>query len=366
MQKVLFLPLLQMASGHHQVADALIYSLEKRAPEISCRKVEFLSYVNQWMEKAVTELYLKWIYYAPQLYKQVYKHFACKTGYVSNSHLQWYEKLFEKKMEQLLKEEEPDLIICTHAFPSFLVSRLKEKRKIFTPVINVYTDFFINNVWGRNGIDYHFVPSVPLKDELISKLKIAGEQIIVTGIPVDECFEETKGHKKFVPPYTILISGGSNGLGNIPLILQNLKHATHFRIIVLCGKNEKLIHEVASWGVEHIQPIPFVSSREEMNKWYEQADAVITKPGGITISEALCKKLPIFIHSALPGQEEINLRYLVSQKLAHRIDFALSCEKQLFNVLNDEEQRNDWHHHLHTYNRSREAAAWKKVLEILK
>ncbi|MED4731259.1 hypothetical protein P9597_24605, partial [Aneurinibacillus migulanus] len=84
-----FFTTLQMASGHHQVADALICSLEKRAPEILCKKIEFLSYVNERIEK----------------------------------------------MEQLLEEEQPDLLVCTHAFPSFLVSRLKEKQKIFTPLI---------------------------------------------------------------------------------------------------------------------------------------------------------------------------------------------------------------------------------------
>jgi processive 1,2-diacylglycerol beta-glucosyltransferase len=59
MQKILFLPLLQMASGHHQVADDLIRSVEKRAPEILCRKIEFLSYIDKWMEKLVTGIYMK-------------------------------------------------------------------------------------------------------------------------------------------------------------------------------------------------------------------------------------------------------------------------------------------------------------------
>jgi processive 1,2-diacylglycerol beta-glucosyltransferase len=182
---------------------------------------------------------------------------------------------------------------------------------------------------------------------------------------VDECFEKAKRYTIILPPYTILISGGSNGLGDIPLILQKLKHATDFRCVVLCGKNEKLIHKIASWGVEHIQPIPFVSSREEMNDWYEQAVAMITKPGEITISEALCKKLPIFIYLVLPGQEEVNLRYLVSQKLAQRLDLASACEKQLLNVLGDEAQRNHWHHRIHTYHKSKDSVAWKKSSKSL-
>ncbi len=52
-----------------------------------------------------------------------------------------------------------------------------------------------------------------------------------------------------------------------------------------------------------------------MNVLYEQAHAIITKPGGVTLSEALCKRLPIFTHSALPGQEEINKQYLLAKNL---------------------------------------------------
>ena len=72
-------------------------------------------------------------------------------------------------MEQLLAEEKPDLIVCTHGFPSYLLSQLKMKGKCNVPIINVYTDFFINNVWGKEGIDLHFLPSKEVKEQLIKK-----------------------------------------------------------------------------------------------------------------------------------------------------------------------------------------------------
>ena len=49
--------------------------------------------------------------------------------------------------------------------------------------------------------------------------------------------------------------------------------------------------------LDHIKPLPYLSSRSEMNKLYEEVDAIVTKPGGVTISEALRKRLPIFVHS---------------------------------------------------------------------
>jgi UDP-N-acetylglucosamine:LPS N-acetylglucosamine transferase len=365
MKKILFLPLLQMPSGHHQVADALIRSLEKRLYGIVCEKVDFLSYVNKWMEKIVTGTYMKWIYYAPQTYERVYKHCACTEAPVQHYHMKWYELLFLERMEQLLYEEKPDLIVCTHAFPSFLISRLKAQKKFSTPVINVYTDFFINKIWGRREIDYHFVPTDSLKNELIQKNNIHKDRIFVTGIPVDEHFHHTNRKRTASPSYKILISGGSNGLGHILPLLQQIKKKTNFHYFVLCGNNKYLLNTLMSWQMDHIQPLPYVSSREEMSDWYEQVDAIITKPGGVTISEALWKKVLIFIHSALPGQEEMNLRYLESQKLAYRLHPHEPYEKQLLGILNNEEEKKNWLNQIDTYYKNMETAAWKKILEFM-
>lgn len=157
MKRILFLPLLQMPSGHHQVANALIRSLHRRAPDIDCRKVDFLSYANEWLEKVVTGTYLKWIHHFPVTYDKAYRTFASSSSSDVVQHFQWYERFFVKKMQHLLEKEQPDLIVCTHGFPSSLINRLKMRKVLRTPVINVYTDFFINSIWGRHGIDYHFV-----------------------------------------------------------------------------------------------------------------------------------------------------------------------------------------------------------------
>jgi processive 1,2-diacylglycerol beta-glucosyltransferase len=365
MKKVLFLPLLQMPSGHHQVADALISSLEKRGLKVSCQKVDFLQYVNTWLEKAVTSTYIKWIHYAPRTYEWVYRNCACGANHAASYQLKWYRLMFRERMEQLLTQEQPDWIICTHAFPSFLVGELKEQGRIQVPVINVYTDFFANNIWGRQGIDYHFVPTVLLKNELISKYNIRKEQIYVTGIPVDEHFYHTDRKLRPSAPYKVLVSGGSNGLGNIASLLQKIKRMTELHYVVLCGSNEKLFREIVSWKQPHIQPLSFVSSRKQMSELYDQSCAVIGKPGGVTVSEALWKRVPIFIHSALPGQEEENLRYLESQKLVRRLCTDFPYETQIINVLYNEKEWNQWAKHMECYHYEREVVAGEKIKELI-
>jgi UDP-N-acetylglucosamine:LPS N-acetylglucosamine transferase len=86
-----------------------------------------------------------------------------------------------------------------------------------------------------------------------------------------------------------------------------------------------------------------------MNDLYESADAIITKPGGVTISEAIKKKVPIFIHSALPGQEEINLKHLKERGLVFTVTAEMDLAEQILEVLNNEHKMREYQHDLQRY-----------------
>ncbi|CAH2716471.1 Processive diacylglycerol beta-glucosyltransferase [Neobacillus rhizosphaerae] len=365
MKKILFLPLLQMQSGHHQVAEAVMDLLINHTKDIIFKKIDLLSYTNKSLEKMITNGYLKWIRYAPETYKLAYKSFFYVPPTKGHSFM-WYEPLFLKKMEQLLAEEKPDLLVCTHAFPSYLISRLKMKGKCDVPVINVYTDFFINSVWGREGIDVHFLPSQQVKENLLTKYQIPKQRLFVTGIPIHERITKKDVRKKIHNERPkILIAGGNSGLGGIAKLADELKRSTQIDYLVLCGKNRKLYDEILSWDLAHIKPLPYLSSRTEMNSIYEAVDAIMTKPGGVTISEALKKQLPIFVHSTLPGQEEINLHYLKDKELAFELDQKLPLEKQLLNVLLDADKMNCWEQAVHSYQKGIELDNPESMLGVI-
>ncbi|MBS4219865.1 galactosyldiacylglycerol synthase [Bacillus sp. FJAT-49711] len=327
MKKILFFPLLRMPSGHHQVADTIANYIQKRNPTITCKKIDLLSTWNPIVESVVTRTYLEWIHHFPKSYAKAYRHMAHSTK--SQRSYKYYEILFMKKMKQILREEKPDLIICTHGFPSYILSKLKMKSENIAPVINVYTDFFINDVWGKKGIDYHFVPNQKVRKDLIQQNNISEEQIFITGIPIAEQIEESIRTKKMNENYRILVSGGSVGLGNITDLMKQQKNDSKIEYLVLCGKNEHLFRKLEKLNRANIHPLPYISSREEMNHLYDDVDAIVTKPGGVTISEALKKRLPIFIHSALPGQEEINLTKLKELNLVHELEQNQSLSEQI-------------------------------------
>jgi UDP-N-acetylglucosamine:LPS N-acetylglucosamine transferase len=335
MKNILLLPLLRMSSGHHQVADALIAALTAQDSETVCEKADILHYSSRFLESLAASCYIRWIRYAPQTYSWLY-HRSVYQKQVNFSKL--YETLFLKCMLRLINEKRPDLVICTHALPSFLMSRLKQSGLTDVPVINAYTDFFINGIWGLQWIDYHFVPH-PQAGSWLVRQGVDESRIFVTGIPVHPLMKSRREHTERKRPgiWSILITGGNLGVGGIESWVNVTEVSGKIHFHVLCGKNEKLYRKLRKIGHPYITPHPYIASREEMSRLYDRMDGVITKPGGVTISECLHKKVPIFIDRALPGQEEINLRYLLQQKLVVPLPSTASKEQELLAWLEAEE-----------------------------
>lgn len=334
MFRILFLPLLNIPSGHHHVADVMKRQLETCETEIQCEKVDLLSFSYGKLENLVSSAYLYWIHRFPNLYSSLYKFAAIKERKAEHRFFA-YELFFLAKMKQLIDEAKPDAIICTHAFPSYLLSRLKQMRIWDGMAINVYTDYFVNSLWGMKWIDYHFAPSVHVKNHLAST-GIKESQIYITGIPIDPVFQTQRENRDTKEKLTVLVSGGNMGAGSIRRFIFMLQPSGNIQYKVLCGTNEKLFQYVKQHNDPYIEPLTYITSKEEMNRLYEEADAIITKPGGVTISECIAKDLPIFVYDALPGQEEQNLRFLKEECLVQELsnwDRGINPEKEMLRVL---------------------------------
>jgi processive 1,2-diacylglycerol beta-glucosyltransferase len=367
MKRVLLLPFLRISSGHHQTADSVIAVLQAIDRAIDFHKVDLLSYSYGKMESIVSSSYLKWIHLAPSTYNWLYQ----KSAYINNKpskRYRTYELLFLHWMKMLIQEQKPDLIICTHALPSYILSCLKERETVPTPVVNIYTDFFVNRIWGSEAIDYHFVPDHTIKDSLTHK-GVGASQIYVTGIPIHPVFtKNTKIEKRKKTDWNVLITGGSLGTGEIKQFIKKLTGRSSIQYNVLCGKNARLYDFINRLENPSITPLRYIESREEMNALYEKADAIITKPGGVTISECVRKQIPIFIYHALPGQEEINLTHLKGLGLVFHLKGwkkAASIENQIRHELGKLNQKNDYSDNLLQYHQSLDCELSSTFLEII-
>lgn len=348
---VLFLPFLQIPSGHHQAANALIDGIQSIHSHIRCEKVDILSYSYGRVEFFISKIYLKWIRIFPSFYNLIYQTSVYKN--IEHNKRFWvYEMLFIPFIKKLIKEKQPDLIVCTHSLPAYMLNYLKGKSEVSIPVINVYTDYFIHRFWGIEHIDYHFVPSLQMK-KFLNEKGISDERIIITGIPIHSKIkkqrEKTGSRTPSMP--SVLISAGNLGVGGIEKLILNIaegKSDHRIQYYVLCGKNINLYEKLAGMQKNHIVPFPYISCREKMNELYEKADAILTKPGGVTVSESIFKRKPIFIYDALPGQEEINLKKLKDLGLVFPLD-KQDIPGQLYSILQNFDERDTYQNQVAKY-----------------
>ncbi|UOF92036.1 UDP-glucuronosyltransferase [Fodinisporobacter ferrooxydans] len=309
MKKILVMPFLNIPSGHHQVADAVMEWIQYVDSSVEYDKVDIIEYSYGRLVSVISAGYVHFIRLFPKAYSYMYR----KLFYSPDSEekrFRMYEWLFMNDMKKLLEEKQPDCIICTHALPSYLANRMKISGLLTTPVINVYTDLFVNDIWGIQGIDYHLVPNLHIKEWLQQK-GVLETRIFVTGIPTHP--QITRSKKRLLHSNSaihVLVAGGSLGIGGMRSFLKRNSVTENVHYFVLCGKNIRLYQELLKLNQSQITPLPYIYSREEMNRLYDEVDIIVTKAGGVTISEGLMKRIPILVYDTLPGQEEINLQYL--------------------------------------------------------
>lgn len=314
--KVVIFPLFQLPTGHSKVAEALEENILELQPGAAIKKVDLLSHCSPMIERFVSSFYMKMITRTPELYQKIYETFMFAGDYpCGRSRFNLSSLYFEHKMRELLRVEKPDLVVFTHSFPSSIYGRLVRKGSI-APVtaINAYTDFFLNDVWAKKEIDYHFVPHPEAKRLLAKHFDVDSDRIFVTGIPVKKAFLQRRERRS--DSRHILIAGGNTGLFNVDCIASLLDHHPDLHFTLLCGHNKAYRKKIEARQFQNVTVKGYIRSCEEISRLYDSADAILTKPGGVTSAEALRKRLPMFICNYLSGQEKLNLDHLVSSGVA--------------------------------------------------
>jgi processive 1,2-diacylglycerol beta-glucosyltransferase len=358
-EKALFLPFLTLPTGHHHVADAVMDELEKTFQTMNCDKVDILSYSYGPIEKLVSSTYINWIKVMPKVYDALYRHLAVQNQ-TNRSRQVLYELLFISFFKRLMKKSQPNILFCTHALPSNLASVLKQKNQLHATIVNVYTDYFVNRIWGISGIDYHFVPSIRVKQFLLD-LGVDESSIYVTGIPIHPVFTQSSQLPIKNERLHVLITGGSLGIGAIEKLIPE---KPTIQYIILCGQNVKLYQRLLQRNNPLITPVKYVESKEKMNEIYDQVDAVITKPGGVTVSECLKKHKPIFTCSALPGQEKVNELELKELGVINPIHPNLdTVEDQIIDFFRNEDAKTSYKHAVNLYHHHLERKSLPDILQ---
>ncbi len=226
-----------------------------------------------------------------------------------------------RRLADLMVKKNIRAAVSTQAFSSLMITQNRRLARL--PLFSIVTDFCAHTYWPGQGVKAYFVPEKTTAAALREK-GVPAENIFPTGIPVRKEFtvpqpEKTAARKELgLAPalFTVLITGGSRGLGDLlPAALALRPLLGRIQVIVLCGNNHRLARqaEKAPGAKKFMRFLEFTDSPAP---YYAAADLVIGKPGGVTLAESMAMAKPFIIYSPLPGQEERNTTFLYRHRLA--------------------------------------------------
>ena len=308
-----------IGSGHDSVANALKERLKEDIPGSQLEIVDTFQYINSVLHKVVFGSYMETLKFTPKVWGYLYNQAEKGERLVDIGQIM--SKLLSPKLELLLKEFNPEVILTTHAFPTGILAVLKRRQHITMPLGAVVTDYHVHNFWIHHGVDRYFLPAPDLDYNLLRN-GILPETIRAFGIPIRRQFSEeldtdiVREELQIGHLPTVLVMGGGLGLGRIEVIVKELLEFSNFQVVVVAGKNKTLHDCLFNLRNPRLKVFGFL---DNIAKVIAACDIVISKPGGVTTAEVLALKKPLVIYTSLPGQEDRNTDYLLNKGAAVKI-----------------------------------------------
>lgn len=311
MKKLLVLSA-SIGAGHVSAAEALCQAYrEQYGGEV--RHIDFLRYVSPRLSTLVEQAYYLMTKRVPFLYKFIYQ-LEDRPPALSQK-LDGF--IGASKYIDLIQEFQPDAIISTHFLPAAVVSYMYKRFPILNGV--VLTDYVPHRLWIYPHNQLLFVAHAQMK-ETLQRLGVNPVRVKVTGIPVHSTFQQKFDQRAIreklqLPvdqPLLLLMSGG-NANGPLMQVLASLRPLRdQVQVVTITGKNRQAYEDI-QFGLEKLQlPWRVLGFVDNMHEWMAAADLLISKPGGLTVTETLISGLPMLIIRPTPGQEDGNTEFLVN------------------------------------------------------
>ena len=329
-----------MGSGHNKAANAVAEAIKRKYPVNKINVIDFMSTETAYFNSLVKDIYLKMLDHTPSVYEFFYKFTSDSTkGSTIQSVL---AHAMKKDMRELIKKYEADMVICTHPFPCAAASYLKQTGEINIPLITVMTDFCVHQFWLYKNIDIYFTANDLLKKEMVNQ-GLLEERIFVTGIPVGYNFRVDYNRDDLLAKFKLekdkpvaLIMGGGLGLGGVKNALCQLERLKKdIQILVITGANVALWSEMNEYAQHSKHKIFVWGYSHNIQEFMSVATFLISKPGALTISEALTRELPMILHDPIPGPEVDNAKFVSDNGAAIWVKHQDTLDAVVREVLSD-------------------------------
>ena len=315
--------------GHLAAAAALEEAWLALRPKDTVERLDLVKLFSPLHKKIHAAGYEKLVARAPEVWGMIFtKTDDPKVARRLNRIKALFPSRARRRFEKYLSEFKPDVVLCTHYEPVEALGQMrrKQKSKAKPPfVVSIVTDFEAHALWMDADVDLYSVAAEETKARLVARGATA-DNVVATGIPIGAKFatkadaravRKTMGLRDDLP--TLLVLSGGFGMGPVGKILTALDKVTGtFQTVVVCGRNEELRRDLAAQDRKH--PTRVLGFASNMHELMTVADLILTKPGGLTSSEALALGKPLFILDPIPGQEAANSDFLLERGAATKVN----------------------------------------------
>lgn len=326
--------------GHNSTGKALCAYLESIGCE--AEMLDTFNYVNRILGETVSRGYLIAASNAKLAYKGAYRLAEKrKKSRTDVSPTRATGSIMAKKLLKYINNYDPDVIICTHIFAGIIMDVLKAKRETRAKTIGILTDFAFHPYWEEGlNLDYVVTPNELITAQALKK-GFTPSQILPIGIPIHPKFargmakEEARAELGLdLTKRTVLLMSGSMGYGSIEETVRKLDSVPFdFQLITVCGNNAEAKAKIDAMNTKkRILNLGYVNY---VDKLMDAADCIISKPGGLTTSEAMAKRLPMIIVDPIPGQEDRNTEFLTNNGAAMAVSHTAPLDEVLYQMLAD-------------------------------
>ena len=304
-----------LGSGHISAAKALTQAFE-RLGNVEVLSEDALAYASSIYRNAVIQAYKESSEKVPILYKALYEGSDIADLERSlDSNLAWarLELPFFRRLGQLIRETDPDAIVCVQQIPSRLLQLLEPEDKTSKPLYVVVTDLVAHSTWINYGVDGYFLPN-DLSANLLIQRGVDPSILHVTGIPVKLEIMEPKSKQRMrerhdlpiYSPVVTLFGGGLNPRRVRAIATSLLEGTDPATLIIASGRNEELTEALADLTDGPQVQLRQLGMIDYVDDLVIASDLIITKAGGLITSEILARGTPTIIVDPIPGQEEQN------------------------------------------------------------
>ena len=344
LKKVLLLSA-SAGAGHVRAAQAMEKAFKETGNgEREVQHFDVLNYTNKVFRHLYSKAYIDLVNKMPEVPGWVYD--KLDKPWKNERRRLALDKLNTRPFVKLLRQYQPDLIVCTHFLPAEIVSWLKAKERLASRQAIIVTDFDVHAMWLVHHYEHYFV-AIDEARAYLEALGVPAQKITVSGIPIDPVFALKKDkqamrakHSLASDRTTILLSAGGEGVGSVEALISALLSLHHrVQIVAICGRNEELKKRLTRMAAR-MKPDATVLLKPfgytlEMDELMTASDLVMGKPGGLTTSEGLAKGLVFVIVNPIPGQEERNSDHLLEGAVAIRCNNLPTLSYKLDRLLSD-------------------------------